>query len=691
MAGFARGVTNGPHPSPYYQGRDRTLAPSPWKKVRYRVCVKRESLMAEPLADHYGFSLRPQRTVGVVYQVNQATPKAPPSFEENRVSYHYIPMTRGALDVRASVEDLRHPTPRIDIGVVNTPFAPLRRVLAPRHGVLQDAPQRDDRVSAGLSRYMERIHETVHALCDEEYAAPSQGAWENRVYVFYRRGLTTETTHQDGADQPTGPMVEAFTLAPSLRFPDYRSRLVLHVTWDAHHIGGVITQEFLGVPETVSMYARALTSPEKLLAPLESARLAFVAALRTFEGYLAKTDFAIRIDPRQPALRTLDNPRDPAELLGQWLGVVAHLRFDIQVANDSIKVPNCLGEFFASGLIVGWHPLPLRLEAHAHYAPPEPLSIASPPLFSPPTPVSSPTDEERPPLQRRRTPTRRCATSIRAAVYPGASRTGHSRLGEDYQVSVPPTNESSLVQWGGKSWGSASVFRYSMGVGTIFLEQPSVDSVSRYPRPQAVFGLHSYKRSVESFQIVHPRKRKRNLSLSIPACSMVLVLKGYNDRECLIPFECDAPVISVAAYLYAKLVAPSGNDPLHKGDHVFDYRAPFDVVHYAPKSKLEKEFIRAVWVKFFALVKTRRPLFDYVSIVRHTGQLVKECLLNTLAVPQGLPLPTDRTSFRMRGFAHVPLRNDHRAHKVLRADVRPPIRPYVLGREVPEAPVTATA
>jgi len=231
-----------------------------------------------------------------------------------------------------------------------------------------------------------------------------------------------------------------------------------------------------------------------------------------------------------------------------------------------------------------------------------------------------------------------------------------------------------------------------MGVGTTFLDQPPIDSMHLYPRPQAVFGLHAYQRLKERFEIIHPRKRKRNDAIAIPACSMVLVLKGYNNRECLVPFQCDDSALDVAAHLYTKLVAPTGDDPLHGGEHVFDYHAPFAVTHYAIKSKLEKEFLRTIWVKFFALVKTRRPLLDYVQIVHNTGRLVKECLLNTLTVPQGLPPPTDLTMSRPLGVAYVPLRNDFRAHKILRPDVRPPsLRAFVQGCEVSPPPSTTKA
>ena len=39
----------------------------------------------------------------------------------------------------------------------------------------------------------------------------------------------------------------------------------------------------------------------------------------------------------------------------------------------------------------------------------------------------------------RRNPTRRCVTmQLERVVHPGASRTGHARIGEDYQAEVPP-------------------------------------------------------------------------------------------------------------------------------------------------------------------------------------------------------------------------------------------------------------
>ena len=67
-----------------------------------------------------------------------------------------------------------------------------------------------------------------------------------------------------------------------------------------------------------------------------------------------------------------------------------------------------------------------------------------------------------------------------------------------------------------------------------------------------------------------------------------------------------------------------------------------------------------------------RPHFDYVRTVRHIGQLVKECLLNTLTVPARPPRARDSAPRASPELAYVPLLDDHRAHMVLRADITPP-------------------
>ena len=68
---------------------------------------------------------------GVKREVHRSNHQPPKSFQEDKVAYHYIPKTRGAQDVRSFVEDLRNPFPRLDLGVVKTPFASLRRFNDP--------------------------------------------------------------------------------------------------------------------------------------------------------------------------------------------------------------------------------------------------------------------------------------------------------------------------------------------------------------------------------------------------------------------------------------------------------------------------------------------------------------------------------------------------------------------------------
>jgi len=224
-----------------------------------------------------------------------------------------------------------------------------------------------------------------------------------------------------------------------------------------------------------------------------------------------------------------------------------------------------------------------------------------------------------------------------------------------------------------------------MGIGAALLDQPPTTGQSYYPRSHSLFGQLGYIRHDDRFELTHPRKRKRDVDES-PNGAMLLILKGYTDRECLIPFDPLETALAVAARLYDKMVSPTGNDPLHSGEHIFDFRSPIGVTHYQLKSKSEKEFLRAVWIKFFALVKMRRPHFDYVRIVRHTGRLVKECLVNTLTITPPRPRPPSvGSSPLLRAF--VPLRDDRRAHHVCRPDQCPPPT-RVRGREVIDSSTT---
>jgi hypothetical protein len=224
-----------------------------------------------------------------------------------------------------------------------------------------------------------------------------------------------------------------------------------------------------------------------------------------------------------------------------------------------------------------------------------------------------------------------------------------------------------------------------MGIGAALLDQPRATGQSFYPLSQSIFGHFGYLRHEGYFELTHPRKRKRD-EAPPPLGAMVLILKGYADRECLVPFVPTATALTVASLLYDKMVSPTGSDPLLDNEHVFDYRSPIGTTHFQFRSKFEKGFLRAIWIKFFALVKMRRPHFDYIRIVRQTGRLVKECLVNTLTTPPSRfkPMATSQPSPLLQAF--IPIRDDRRAHNVSRPDQRPPPT-LVRGREVQEPTV----
>ena len=628
--------------------RQQDLSTTKVEDVVYRVCVARQDLDIAPSATHYEFANQP--TYGTMgtgssnTELSRLIQNGPPRLD-------YVPTARGTPNLHdikvtagTNLDEVHH----YNLGGIKTPTPPVVRFASSQIGGIHTPLSASGfTITTSLTNKMRSVHHAAYTECDEVLISPRRGQWENIVYARYHDFPLEATKFSRPHNHKSDPtnllqgysglpvLKDAIHALPTLYLPKPGTPFVMFVTHDTQHVGGILTQQVDSIVRHISIYARVLDDYESEYTYAELERLAIVDSTRTFATYLVDNTMKIVLDPEKSYIRRLGDKPSVERIFGKWAGYMS----DYQSELVFTKILGHLSSPLATALVPYeedfTHPIPCRLEAHPTLDP----SIQSP-LNRDAEETPLPTHRDAPPTKTlRRGPTRRCTKSVRTTTYPGTSQIGRSRLGDDYQATIPILRAHNDGIINTTAWGKLDRYHYSVSIG-------SEESVTKYFQPLAYVHLRRSD-DVETIGTLpfHRKDQRFHLTRTVrPSTgdmvpmefSMVFVLQGKTmlNRVCLIPFAKTAPAEDVAHTMYSKVVTPLGEIVVD----MYDYMPPpTDELVRSSALKPVIEFTQAVWMAFYAMAKARRTASEYYRIVTQLGQLIDSSRVEPIRHPRMPP------------------------------------------------------